>query len=71
MSEPSDLAAGGRGGATPRARCLAPRVSAENGLQSSCLQPPEESFQLVGQAAPEASDVLLGPPTQHHIKMAL
>lgn len=48
-----------------------PWVSAENGLQSSCLQPPEESFQLVGQAAPEASDVLLGPPTQHHIKMAL
>lgn len=41
------------------------------GLQSSCLQTLEESFQLVGQGAPEASEVLLGPPTQGHIKMAL
>lgn len=41
------------------------------GLQRSCLQTLEESFQLLGQAAPEASEVLLGTPTQHPIKMAL
>lgn len=51
--------------ATPRARHPLCQASAEKPDQKSCLQALEQSFQLVGQEAPEASEVLQGPGTYH------